>query len=66
MNNSASLTPVQGPSTEARIIVISLSQLSHWLHQLPTESEGQWKHQPAYQVSASILEATGRLSHAIE
>jgi hypothetical protein len=29
MNNIASLTPVQGPSTEARMIVTSLSQLSH-------------------------------------
>jgi hypothetical protein len=29
MNNSASLNPVQGPSTEACIIVTSLSQLSH-------------------------------------
>jgi hypothetical protein len=29
MNNSASLKTVQGPSTEACIIVTSLSQLSH-------------------------------------
>jgi hypothetical protein len=29
MNNSASFTPVQGPSTEACILVTSLSQLSH-------------------------------------
>jgi hypothetical protein len=29
MNNIASLTPVQGPSTEASMIVTSLSQLSH-------------------------------------
>jgi hypothetical protein len=36
MNNSASLAPVQQPSTVARMIVTSLSQLSHWLHQLPT------------------------------
>ncbi len=36
MNNSASLTPVQGLSTVAYMIVTSLSQLSHWLHQLPT------------------------------
>jgi hypothetical protein len=28
-NNSASLTPVQGPSTEVCIVVTSLSQLSH-------------------------------------
>jgi len=33
MNNSASLTPVQGPSTVACMILTSLSQLSHWLHQ---------------------------------
>jgi hypothetical protein len=36
MNNSASLTPVQGPSTLARMIVTSLSLLPHQLHQLPT------------------------------
>ncbi len=34
MNNSASLTPVQGPSTVACMLVTSLSQLSHWHHQL--------------------------------
>jgi hypothetical protein len=36
MNNSASLTPVQGPSTLACMIVTSLSLLPHQLHQLPT------------------------------
>jgi hypothetical protein len=36
MNNSASLTPVQGLSTVACMTVTSQSQLSHWLHQLPT------------------------------
>jgi hypothetical protein len=35
MNNSARLTPVQGPSTVACMTVTSLSQLPHWLHQLP-------------------------------
>jgi hypothetical protein len=41
MNNSASLTPVQGPSTLACIIVTSLSLLPHQLHQLPTVGQGQ-------------------------
>ncbi len=41
MNNSASLTPVQGPSTVACMIVTSLSQHSHRLHQLPTVGKGQ-------------------------
>jgi dsDNA-binding SOS-regulon protein len=36
MNNIASLAPVQGASTVACMIVTSLSQLSHRLHQLPT------------------------------
>jgi hypothetical protein len=44
MHSSASLTPVQGPSTVAYMIVTSLSQLPHWLHQLPTVGKGQWKH----------------------
>jgi hypothetical protein len=44
--------------------VTSLSQLSHWLHQLHTVGKGQWKHWPAYWVSAGILEATEGLSHA--
>ncbi len=44
MHNSASLTPVQGPSKVACMIVTSLSQLPHWLHQLPTVGKGQWKH----------------------
>jgi hypothetical protein len=26
--------------------------------------KGQWKHEPAYQVSAANPEATGKLSHA--
>jgi hypothetical protein len=44
MNKSASLTPIQGQSTVACMIVTSLSQLSHWLRQLPTVGKGQWKH----------------------
>jgi hypothetical protein len=44
VNNSANLTPVQGPSTVECMIVTSLSQLPHWLHQLHTVSKGQWKH----------------------
>jgi hypothetical protein len=28
----------------ACMIVTSLSQLPHWLHQLPTVGKGQWKH----------------------
>jgi hypothetical protein len=43
IKNSASLTAVQGPSTVACMIVTSLSQLPHWLHQLPTMGKGQWK-----------------------
>jgi len=39
-----SLTPTQGPGTVACTIVTSLSQLSQWLHQLPTVGKGQWKH----------------------
>jgi hypothetical protein len=41
MNNSTSLTPVQVPSTAACMKVTSLSQLSHWLHQLHTVGKGQ-------------------------
>jgi hypothetical protein len=44
MHNSASLTPVQGPSTVACMIVTSLLQPPHWLHQLSTVGKGQWKH----------------------
>jgi hypothetical protein len=44
VNNSANLTPVQGPSTVECMIVTSLSQLPHWLHQLHTVGKGQWKH----------------------
>jgi hypothetical protein len=33
-NNSADLTPVQAPSTVTCMIVTSLSQLAHWLHQI--------------------------------
>jgi hypothetical protein len=36
MNNSASLTPIQGPSTVTCMIVTFLSQIPHWLHRLPT------------------------------
>jgi hypothetical protein len=36
MNDSASLTPIQGPSTVTCLIVTFVSQLPHWLHQLPT------------------------------
>jgi hypothetical protein len=36
MNKSASLTPVQEPSTVVCMIVTSLSQLPSWLYQLPT------------------------------
>jgi hypothetical protein len=43
MNNSASLKPVQGPLTVVGMIVTYLSQLPHWLHQLPTVGKGQWK-----------------------
>jgi hypothetical protein len=44
MNDSASLTRVQGPSTVARMIVTSLSQIPHSLHELPAVGKGQWKH----------------------
>jgi hypothetical protein len=40
MNKSASLTPVQGPSTVARMIVTYLPQPPHALHQLPTVGKG--------------------------
>jgi hypothetical protein len=43
MNKSGSLTPVQGPSTVVCMIVTKLSQLPHWLHQLPTVGKGQWQ-----------------------
>jgi hypothetical protein len=64
MNKSASLTPVQGPSTVVVcMIVIKLPQLPHWLHQVPTVHKAHDKHQLANWVSAAILEAMGRLSH---
>jgi hypothetical protein len=50
MNKNASLTPVQGPSTVVCMIVTSLSQLPHWLHQLPTVGKGQWQ-APSYELS---------------
>ncbi len=63
MNKSASLTPVQEPSTVVCMIVTSLPQLLYWLYQLPTVGKGHDKHQPANWVSAAIPEAMGRLSH---
>ncbi len=44
MNNRASLAPAQGTLTVACMIVTSLSQLPHWLHQLPAVGKGQQKH----------------------
>jgi hypothetical protein len=43
MNKSASLTPLQGPSTVVCMILTELSQLPHWLHQLPTVGKGRWQ-----------------------
>jgi hypothetical protein len=40
MNDSVSLTPIQGPSKLTCMIVISISQLRHWLHQLPRVGRG--------------------------
>ncbi len=64
MNSSVSLMPVHGPRTVVCMIVTSLSQLPHSLHQLHTLGKGHWKHKPAYWVSATNPEATGRLGHA--
>jgi len=44
MNNSDSISLVQGPSTVASTIATYLSQLTHWLHQLPTVGIGQGNH----------------------
>jgi hypothetical protein len=44
--------------------VSSLSQLPHWLHQLPTVGKGQCKHWAAHWVYAANPEATGRFGHA--
>jgi hypothetical protein len=50
MNKSASLTPVQGPSTVVCMIVTWLPQLPHRLHQLPTVGKGRWR-APTYKLS---------------
>jgi hypothetical protein len=55
MNKSDSLSLVQGQSTVICMTVNYLSQLPHWLHQLPTVG-GQCNHKPAYWVSVASLE----------
>ncbi len=55
MNKSDSLSLVQGQSTVTCMIVNYLSQLPHWLHQVPTVG-GQCNHKPTYWVSVASLE----------
>ncbi len=40
MNNNDNISPIQGPSTVSCMIASYLSQLTHWVHQLPTVGIG--------------------------
>jgi hypothetical protein len=44
MNNSDSLSLVQGPSTLTCMIATYLSQVPHWRYQLPTVDIGHCNH----------------------
>ncbi len=58
MNNTVSHSFSDHQSTATCQLATSLSQLPHWLHQLPPVGIGQCNHQPAYQVSVASPEAT--------
>jgi len=61
MNKSDSLSLVQGQSTVTCMIVNYLSQLPHWLHQVPTVG-GQCNHKPAYWVLLQVWKKTWKHS----